>query len=72
MKKRQEKFIHVGNYVARIELEYIYNEDSWSPCISVEDSRKLDEIKAALENGDLKTAGLNAKIYTLTPVTKAA
>jgi len=72
MKKLQEKFIHVGNYVARIELEYLFNDDSWSPCISVKDARKLDEIKAALEKGDLKAAGLNAKIYTLTPVTKAA
>ncbi len=42
MNKRQEKFIHVGNFVARVEVDLIYTEDSWSPCLSLADAQKLD------------------------------
>ena len=72
MKKKQEKFIHVGDFVARIEVDLIYKEDSWSPCISLEDAEKLDKIRIALLKGDLNSASENAKIFRLTPVTKAA
>ncbi len=72
MNRRQEKFIHVGSFVARVEVDLIYNENSWSPCISLKDAQKLDEIRIALQKGDIKAAAQNAQIFQLTPVTKAA
>ena len=72
MNKRQEKFIHVGNFVARVEVDLIYTEDSWSPCLSLADAQKLDEIRMALQKGDFKAAAQNAQIFQLTPVTRAA
>lgn len=72
MKKRQEKFVHVGDFVARVEIDLIYNEDTWSPCISLEDAQKLDKIRLFLQKGDYKAASENAEIFRLTPVTKAA
>ena len=72
MNRRQEKFIHVGNFVAKVEVDLVYSEDSWSPCLSLADARKLDEIRMALQKGDLKTAARNAEIFQLTPVTRAA
>ena len=56
MNRRQEKFIHVGNFVAKVEVDLVYSEDSWSPCLSLADARKLDEIRKALQKGDIKTA----------------
>ncbi|MGM0601383.1 MAG: hypothetical protein ACQETH_16345 [Candidatus Rifleibacteriota bacterium] len=72
MKKLQEKFVHVGNYVARLEVEFIYPEDSWSPCLTIEDAEKLDAVRDALKKEDLAAAGKLANIFKLTPVTKAA
>ncbi|NCB40446.1 MAG: hypothetical protein EOM80_16930 [Erysipelotrichia bacterium] len=72
MNRRQEKFIHVGNFVAKIEVDLVYNENSWSPCLSLADAKKLDEIRMALQKGDIKTAARNAQIFQLTPVNKAA
>jgi len=72
MNRRQEKFIHVGNFVARVEVDLVYNEDSWSPCLTLEDAQRLDKIRMALQKGDIKAAAQNAQIFQLTPVTKAA
>ena len=72
MNRRQEKFIHVGNLVARVEVDLIYTDDTWSPCLSLADAQRLDEIRTALQKGDIKTASRNAQIFQLTPVTKAA
>lgn len=72
MNRRQEKFIHVGNFVAKVEVDLVNSEDSWSPCLSFADAQKLDKIRIALQKGDIKAAAQNAQIFQLTPVTKAA
>ena len=72
MNRRQEKFIHVGNFVDRVEVDLVYTEGSWSPCLTLEDARILDKIRMALQKGDIKAAAQNAQIFQLTPVTKAA
>lgn len=72
MKKRQERFVHVGDFVARLEIDLIFNEDSWTPCISLEDAKKMDKIRLLLQKGDYKSASENAEIFRLTPITKAA
>ncbi len=38
MNRRQEKFIHVGNFVAKVEVDLVYSENSWSPCLSLADT----------------------------------
>jgi hypothetical protein len=67
-KKRRTKFIHEGQYAAAVEVEWIESETGWSPCLSVEDARKLDEVREALKNGDLRKAGQLAHVYQLTPL----
>ncbi len=72
MNRRQEKFIHVGNFVAKVELDLVNSEDSRFPCLSFADAQRLDKIRIALQKGDIKAAAQNAQIFQLTPVTKAA
>jgi hypothetical protein len=72
MKKKLEKFVHVGEYVARVEIEVIYSENSWSPCMQLKDAQKLDEIRQALKTGDFNAASKLAHIFKLTPITLAA
>jgi hypothetical protein len=43
----------------------IYEDEGWSPYLSLEEARKLDDVREALRQGDVKSA---ARVYTLTPV----
>ncbi len=66
--RRQKEFVHVGDYVAEVEIDVIYTDDEWSPYISLEDARRLDEIREALRAGDVKRAATMARVYRLVPV----
>jgi hypothetical protein len=68
-KRRQTKLVHAGKYVAEVEIELIISEEGWSPYLSVEDAKKLDEVKLALRRDDLKAASRLSRVFTLTPVT---
>ena len=68
MKRRRTKLVHEGQYIAEVEVELIETEDEWSPYISLEDAYKLDDVREALRQRDIKAASLQGKVYTLTPV----
>ena len=68
MSRRQIKLVHVGDYVAEVEVELIEGEGGWAPYLSVEDAQKLDTAREALRVGDLKTASKFARVFRLTPV----
>ena len=67
-KRHHTKLIHEGKYVAEVDIELIENEEGWSPYISVEDAYKLDDIRDALQQGDIKKASKFGRIFSLTPV----
>jgi len=67
-KRRHTKLVHVENYVAEVDIELIDSEEGWSPFLSVEDAKRLDEVKLALRKGDLKTASRLSRVFMLTPV----
>jgi hypothetical protein len=69
VKKREHtKLIHQGGYVAKVNVELIDAEEGWSPYLSLNDAKKLDDVREALRRGDLKAASRLARVYTLTPV----
>jgi hypothetical protein len=73
MKKRKHtKFIHEGEYVAKVDVELIEADSGWSPYVSLKDAQKLDAVREALRKGDLETADRMARIYTLKPVSVTA
>ena len=67
-KRRRTKFVHEGQYVAEVDVELIEAADEWSPYISLEDAYKLDDVREALRQGNVKAASRHSKVYTLTPV----
>ncbi|MFI5330374.1 MAG: hypothetical protein ACHQ2F_04980 [Desulfobaccales bacterium] len=67
-KRHQTKLVHEGEYVAEVEVEFIYTDEGWSPYLSLDDAQKLDEVREALQRGDLKTASQRARVYSLTPI----
>jgi len=66
--RKQKKLVHEGNYVAEIDVEYIYTDTGWSPYISLQDAYKMDDVRDALRKGDVVRAASLARVYKLTPV----
>ena len=67
-KRSHTKLIHEGHYVAEVDVELVEGDNAWSPYLSVDDAKKLDEIRQALRREDLKHAIKLARVFELTPV----
>jgi len=67
-RRHRTKFVHEGQYVAAVEVDWIEAETGWPPYLSLEDAQKLDEAREALRKGDFKKASQLGKVYQLTPL----
>jgi len=66
LKKRQKtKYVHAGGFVAEVDVEVMDDETGWSPYLSVDDAKKLDEVREALQEGDTESASEFGKIYEM-------
>ncbi len=63
-----QNLVRAGNYLAEVEVELIITDDDWSPYLSVNDACKLDDVREALERGDVQAAARLARVFVLTPV----
>ena len=68
IKRTRVKYVHVGKYVAEVDVELLDDETEWSPYLSVEDAYKLDDVRDALRRGDLTAAAKLARVFALQPV----
>ena len=66
--RHHTKLVHEGNYVAEVDVELIDSDTGWSPYLSLDDAYKLDDVRAALRQGDLKVASGLARVFALTAV----
>ena len=55
--KHLTKLVREGQYIAEVEIELIDSGEGWSPYLSIEDAYKLDDVRAALQRGDIRTTG---------------
>jgi len=67
-KRRHKKLIHEGQYVAEVDVELIDTDEGWSPYLSLDDAKRLDDVREALRRGDIRAASRQGRIFTLTPV----
>ncbi|HLL87862.1 MAG TPA: hypothetical protein VK324_01030 [Tepidisphaeraceae bacterium] len=68
-----ERVVEAG-YMAEVEVELMDDEDpsaGWGPYLTPQACRKLDEVRLALQRGDVKAAMAVAKVYRVTPITAA-
>ena len=68
MIRKSTKLIHEGKYPAEVPIELLYSEDSWSPTMSLDDARKLETVRLALQRGDVAEAAKYGRVFELTPV----
>jgi len=66
--RKRVKLIHEGGYAAEVEVELHYGDESWSPTMSMDDARKLEAVRLALQHGDLARAAKYGRVFELTPV----
>jgi hypothetical protein len=66
--RTQTKIIHEGDYMAEIKVELTYTDHDWSPYLSLAEAQKLDQLRLALRQNDIKIASGLARVYYLTPV----
>ena len=62
------ELVHEGRYAAEVDVELEYDDESWSPTMSIEDARKLERVRLALRRGDPSQAAKEARVFELTPV----
>jgi len=62
------KMIHEGDFVAEVDVALMYAEEGWAPYLSLQDAYKLDDVREALKQGDVKAATQLARVYTLTRI----
>lgn len=67
-KRATTKLVREGRYAAEVDVTLIRTENEWSPYLSLEDAKKLDQVRLALRAGDLKAAARLGRIYELKPV----
>jgi len=68
MIRKTTKLIHEGKYAAEVPIELLYSDDSWSPTMSLEEARKLEAVRLALQRGDIAEAAKHGRVFDLTPV----
>src|SRR2546428_13447562 len=66
--RRHTKFVREGSYAAEVDVELIEEENGWSPYLSLDDARKLDDVREALRRGEIKGRSPVAGGFYLTPI----
>ena len=67
--KATTRLVREGEFVAEVEIDLIEAQSGWAPYLSLDDAYRLDDVRAALQSGDLRRAArLATRIYRLTPV----
>ena len=70
MTRKQTRLVHEGEYVAEVDVE-LTDADSatgWAPYLSLAEAKKLDDVRRALQRGDLSAAGRVGRVFKLLPI----
>lgn len=67
--KSTKRLVREGEFVAEVDVSLVEAQGGWTPCLSLEDAYKLDDVRDALRAGDIKRASqLANRVYRLTPI----
>ena len=66
--RKATELIHEGKYAAEVMIELNYSDESWSPTMSLDDAKKLEAVRLALQRGDIAEATKYGRVFELRPV----
>jgi hypothetical protein len=68
--KASTRLVREGDFVAEVDVQLIESEGGWAPYLSLDDAQRLDDVRQALQAGDIRRATkLASRVYRLMPVT---
>jgi hypothetical protein len=70
MKRNRLELVRVGNYAVEVPVEVIIDEGEggWSPYFSLDEAKKLEAVRLALQRGDLAEAAKYGRLFELLPI----
>jgi hypothetical protein len=66
------KIVREAQYVAEVEVQTTDAAEPWGPYLSLDEARKLDEVRMALRRGDIAAAQRFGRVFRLMPVAVGA
>lgn len=68
--RASKRLVREGDLVAEVDVHLIDAEGGWAPYLSLDDAFRLDDVRQALQTGDIQRATkLASRVYRLMPVT---
>ena len=64
------QMVYGDGYVPEVDISLIDTDQGWTPCITMEDAYKIDEVRESLRKCDIERISKMAWVFTLTPVEK--
>ena len=71
MNRTRKQLVREGELVAEVEVTLTDEEGGWGPYVSLDDAYRIDDARAALQRGDLESAGRFGRAFKLAPVAAA-
>jgi hypothetical protein len=70
MKRNRLELVRVGNYAVEVPVKVIIDEgeSGWSPYFSLDEAKKLEAVRLALQRGDLAEAAKYGRLFELLPI----
>jgi hypothetical protein len=66
--RKTRRLVREDSYIAEVDITLLEEDHEWAPYLSMSDAKKLDDVRLALQRGDLAAAGRLARVYELKPV----
>jgi len=70
IKENRVELVRVGNHAVEVPVEMLIEEGAggWSPYFSLEEAKKLENVRLALQRGDLTEAAKYGRLFELLPI----
>ncbi len=70
IKEHRLELVRIGNHAVEVPVEVLIEEGDggWSPYFSLEEAKKLESARLALQRGDLTEAAKYGRLFQLLPI----
>ena len=70
IKESRVELVRVDNHAVEVPVEVIIEDGDggWSPYFSLEEAKKLENVRLALQRGDLAEAAKYGRLFELLPI----
>lgn len=65
--RKSARWIHEGGFAAEVPVDLIEDDTAWSPYLSPDDVRKLENGRLARKRGDVAEAAKHGRVFELKP-----